>query len=58
MRAEIWMGGNLVVKVEVKRIDILDEGLFVKITDVTGASYEASPHNILLIHDKKYDEEE
>lgn len=48
MRAEIWMVGNLVVRVEVKRIDILEEGLFVKITDVTGVSYEASPHNILF----------
>lgn len=52
MRAEIWMGSSAVFELDVKRVDLSVDGVFVKITDTEGNEFETSPHNVILIKDK------
>lgn len=52
MRAEIWLGGlkNVAYRIEdVKRIDVSVDGVFVKITDSEGYTWETSPHNVVIL---------
>ena len=53
MRAEIWMGSSAVFELEVKRLELSIDGVFVKITDIEGNVFEVSQHNVILIHDKQ-----
>ncbi len=53
MRAEIWMGSSAVFELEVKRVDISVDGVFIKLTDIEGNVFETSPNNVILIHSKE-----
>lgn len=52
MRVELWMGLDS-YSIPAKRIDVSDDGVFVKITDFEGNVFETSPHNVLIIHEKE-----
>lgn len=50
---EIWMGGVKRDTIQAKKIDVNLDGAFVKITDPNGYEIETSPHNVIIVHEKK-----
>ena len=53
MHVKIYMGSNLIMSINAKRIDVSIDGVFIKITDKNGNTIETSPHNVIIIQEQK-----
>lgn len=50
MMVEIYMGNIIRATIcDPKRIETSIDGVFVKITDLEGNTFETSPHNVLIL---------
>ena len=57
MFVKIYMGNTLIHSIKAKRIEISIDGVFIKITDIQDNIIETSPNNVIIIHQKKSEEE-
>lgn len=54
MRAEIWLSRMTAHFIEdVKSVEVSDDGVFVKITNSKGYTWETSPRNVLILSEPK-----